>query len=260
MNEIKYSVVIPVFRAEKYIALLTENIILLNIFHHTNSSPIGEDKGEVIKMNDERGLFFSNTIFTIEIILVADCPVDNSWQIIQQLKLKYPDKITAVLLPKNIGQHATTIEGLKLATGNFIFTIDEDGQHNPNYFEQMIIQQQNLNADVVYGSYKKRSHSIVRNATSFFSKAIFKIFIPNFYWHYTSFRLITFETAKKIISTNINYPFIDGMIFLNTNKIADISVQHTIDATGKSSYSIFALIKHFIKIMFAYSFKKLKSF
>jgi glycosyltransferase involved in cell wall biosynthesis len=228
VNDIKYSVVIPIYRSEKYISKLTEDIVS----------------------------FFLKSSYAFEIIFVADTPIDNSWQTIQQLKLKYTNKITAVLLPKNIGQHAATIEGLKIATGNFIFTIDEDGQHNPNHFEQMIKQQQSLNADVMYGSYKKRSHSLLRNATSFFSKLIFKICIPNFYWHYTSYRLIKFETAKKIISTKINYPFIDGMIFLNTQKISSIIVHHSVDNTNKSSYSIYKLTKHFINIIFVYSFKK----
>jgi undecaprenyl-phosphate 4-deoxy-4-formamido-L-arabinose transferase len=227
---IDYSIIIPVYRGEGYITLLTKNIIS----------------------------FFSKTHLVYEIIFIADFPRDNSWQIIEQLKKKYPDKIIAALLKKNIGQHAATIEGLKIARGKYIFTIDEDGQHNPDDFEIMINQIKKSNDEIIYGIYKQRNHSIFRNYTSLFSKLIFKITINNFYWHYSSFRLIRFDLAQKIITTKISYPFIDGMVFLNTDKISTAIVNHNIDKTGRSSYSIIKLIVHFFKIIKSYGLKRIR--
>lgn len=228
MNEISYSVVIPIYRSEEYISKLTDDIVS----------------------------FFLINSYSFEIIFVADAPIDNSWESILNIKLKYQGFIKAVLLENNVGQHSATLEGFKLAKGDFVITIDEDGQHDPSTFNLLINKQKLTNADVVYGSFKKRNHSLFRNSASLISKMVFKICIPNFFWQYTSFRLINFETIKKILAANVSYKFIDGMIFLNTTKISDELVHHSKDYTGKSAYSKKALLKHFLKIILNYRFKK----
>jgi polyisoprenyl-phosphate glycosyltransferase len=222
----KYSVVIPIYRGEK-----TIERVVMDCF-----------------------TFFEKPNLSFEIILIADNPVDESWKVIQALQQKFSTNIKAVFLQQNVGQHTATIHGLKLATGNFIFTIDEDGQHNPADFEQFIQHQKNTNADIIYGVYHNRQHSFFRNCTSFFSKLCFQFFIPGFYWNYSSFRCITFATAQKVISTPTNYIFVDGILFQTTQKIASVLVHHQHDSTGKSSYSTKALVKHFFKIIIHYSF------
>jgi undecaprenyl-phosphate 4-deoxy-4-formamido-L-arabinose transferase len=222
----KYSVIIPIYRGETTI----EKVVIDAI------------------------TFFEKNNLNFEIILMADNPLDESWQVIQTLQQKYSPNIKAAFLQQNIGQHAATIQGLKLATGNFIFTIDEDGQHNPADFKQFIQHQKNTNADIIYGLYHHRQHSFFRNCTSFFSKLCFQFFVPGFYWHYSSFRLITFETAQKAISIKTNYTFVDGILFQTIPKIASVQVQHKHDSTGRSSYTTQALVKHFFKIIIHYSF------
>ncbi|MEY2829723.1 MAG: hypothetical protein RIQ33_1581 [Bacteroidota bacterium] len=222
----KYSVVIPIYRGETTI----EKVVMDGI------------------------AFFEKNNLNFEIILIADNPVDESWKVIQALQQKFTSNIKAVFLQQNIGQHAAIIHGLKLATGNFIFTIDEDGQHNPADFEQFIQHQKNTNADIIYGVYHQRQHSYFRNCTSAFSKFCFKFFVPGFYWNYSSFRCITFETAQKAITIKTNYIFVDGILFQTTKKIASVLVNHKPDSTGKSSYSTKALVKHFFKIIIHYSF------
>ena len=65
-----------------------------------------------------------------EIILINDNSKDNSKNIINQIKKK---NIVFIDLKKNIGQHKALIEGLKIAKGNTIITLDSDMQDSPSY-------------------------------------------------------------------------------------------------------------------------------
>ena len=73
---------------------------------------------------------------TYEIILIDDGSSDQSWNVIKQLKLKNPD-IVGVKLRKNFGQHNALLCGVNLADANYIATIDDDLEQNPDDIDQL---------------------------------------------------------------------------------------------------------------------------
>jgi glycosyltransferase involved in cell wall biosynthesis len=68
------------------------------------------------------------TDFDYEILVGDDCSTDGAQQIILDYERRYPEKVKAVLHPKNLGQNGlfNTIETLKLATGTYIAALDGD--------------------------------------------------------------------------------------------------------------------------------------
>jgi glycosyltransferase involved in cell wall biosynthesis len=68
------------------------------------------------------------TNFDFEILVGDDCSTDGAQEVIQAYQNQYPDKIKAVLHPKNLGQNGlfNTIETLKLAQGTYIAPMDGD--------------------------------------------------------------------------------------------------------------------------------------
>jgi glycosyltransferase involved in cell wall biosynthesis len=68
------------------------------------------------------------TNFDFEILVGDDCSTDGAQEVIQAYQNRYPDKIKAVLHPKNLGQNGlfNTIETLKLAQGTYIAPMDGD--------------------------------------------------------------------------------------------------------------------------------------
>ena len=225
---IDYSIVIPVFRGEKTIEKL-----FLQIKH------------EMEKMN-----------FRFEIIFVFDAGNNSTKEKLVALKNVFPNWIKAILLDKNYGQHCATVIGLEMATGNFIFTIDEDLQQSPADFILLINKQKEANFDLFYGTYKNRKHSFFRNFYSVVFKILLKIKMPKLNSNYTSFRLIKREIISSAIANKNAKIFLDASLSKVTNRVGRVAVSHFQDATNKSSYNFSKLFLHAVKIIFGISDSK----
>jgi undecaprenyl-phosphate 4-deoxy-4-formamido-L-arabinose transferase len=64
--------------------------------------------------------------YSYEIILVNDCSPDSVWQSITVLS--EDDRIIGIDLTKNFGQAAAVMAGFSIAQGDYIITLDDDGQ------------------------------------------------------------------------------------------------------------------------------------
>eukprot|EP01133_Synstelium_polycarpum_P028164 gene28163-34115_t len=65
-----------------------------------------------------------------EIVLVHDNGPDRSDVVLLELERRF-EQVRVVWLSRNYGQDAATIAGMAAATGQWIVTMDEDGQHDP---------------------------------------------------------------------------------------------------------------------------------
>ena len=66
-----------------------------------------------------------------DIVLVNDCSPDNVWSVIKRLS-EENDDITGICLAKNFGQHAALMAGYAHATGDYVVSLDDDGQAHVN--------------------------------------------------------------------------------------------------------------------------------
>ena len=62
-----------------------------------------------------------------EVILVNDCSPDGVWGVIKKLA---NDKlfVTGINLAKNFGQHSALMAGYAYCTGDYVVSLDDDGQ------------------------------------------------------------------------------------------------------------------------------------
>ena len=65
-----------------------------------------------------------------EIILIDDASSDNSWKVVKALKANN-ENIIGVRFNKNFGQHNALLCGINIANANYIVTIDDDLEQNP---------------------------------------------------------------------------------------------------------------------------------
>ena len=87
-----------------------------------------------------------------EIVLVNDCSPDGVWQVIKKLAVA-DNKIKGICLAKNFGQHSALMAGYGQATGDYIISLDDDGQ-TPASESFKLVDKLEEGYDVVYGYYQ----------------------------------------------------------------------------------------------------------
>ena len=93
--------------------------------------------------------------FSYEIILVDDGSKDNSWKVIEELKLKNTN-ISAIKFRRNYGKSAALNVGFAAAQGDVVITMDADLQDSPDEIPELYDRIVNKGADLVSGWKQKR--------------------------------------------------------------------------------------------------------
>nr|WP_290227274.1 glycosyltransferase family 2 protein [Trichocoleus desertorum] len=90
-----------------------------------------------------------------EIIIVDDCSIDNSQQLLQDNFLDY-NNIKLVLKDKNQGQLSCFNVGFEVSTGDIIFFLDADDIYEENYIEEGLkFYEQNEKCDFLFCAFER---------------------------------------------------------------------------------------------------------
>ena len=215
--------------------------------------PVYRGSSTIEELYNKIQSFFNDKNKSFEVIYVFDCGPDNSWQVIKQLKSKWPQTIKGVHLSRNFGQHNAIICGFKYCIGKYIITMDEDLQHDPTDIALLIEKQEEKDYDVVYGNYTERKHNFFRNTTSFIMKKLLELGIPDLHKDYSAFRLLKADIARTTITMNSSYTFLDGYLTWVTKNVSATNVKHLESQAGKSSYTFKKLLNHSVNIFITFS-------
>jgi undecaprenyl-phosphate 4-deoxy-4-formamido-L-arabinose transferase len=94
---------------------------------------------------------------------------------------------------------------------------------------------------VVYGQYLEKKHQPWRNLGSLTVNKFYRlVFRSNVV--VTSFRIIRKETLNAILSYDLNFTFVDGLLAWNTRRIGSVLVDHEPRQEGQSGYSLWKLL------------------
>lgn len=182
--------------------------------------------------------------FDWEAILVNDNSPDNVREIIKRITKKFPRKIVSIELTKNSGQHAAIINGFNFATKKYVATIDDDGQNPPQEILKLMHYLIKNDLDIVYGNIKHRKHNIARSLISSINVFISKYTIGNKKRiPISNVRLMRNYLAENISQASSQDNYIEGLVFLLTDRVGCLPIQHQERLAGKSSYNTIKLIK-----------------
>ncbi|MGD0711090.1 MAG: glycosyltransferase family 2 protein [Bacteroidales bacterium] len=223
MTNPQFSVVVPVYNSEKSLQELYQR--LDSAFNKMNKS--------------------------FEVIFVEDGASDKSWDVISGLKKEHAEKIIAIKLAKNFGQHNALLCGLKFAKGNYCVTIDDDLQQNPEDIEILYNKIIETNVDVVYGIYEENMHSLSHRIGSWYMKQSSRFsrkIIAG-----ASFRIIKSDIAIKMLEGNHDFVYIDEILSWHTENAAFAIVHHLARKYDKSNYTNKKLISHAYNITLFYT-------
>lgn len=224
MSQIEYSVIIPVYRSAPYLKELIARTVAT----------------------------FGQMGKSCEIICVVDGSPDNSWSILKEIKQQGDTPLSLINLSKNVGQHRALLCGLSFSKGKAAILLDADLQTPPEEAVKLIDEYEKNAPDVVYGIYSSKKHPLWRNWGSKFLGWLLHKF-GHFNRKGSSFKLLDRTIIDNICRVGVGYIFIDEIMAWFTSNISYVEVEHHENKDGKSTYSLFSLIKMTLQIILNYT-------
>lgn len=194
----------------------------------------------------------SQMCFRYELILVDDGSNDKSYNKMLELH-KNNNHIKAIQLRGNFGQQNALICGFHYAVLDYVVTMDDDLQHPPEEIPKLyekILE----GYDIVYGIPIKKQHSSYRNLGTKATDLLFdKLCSKPHNIKVSSFRIMKKDLVQKITLDKTSFVYLSAMTFKNTNKVANVYVNHNCRKYGKSNYTFLKLFKLYTKLYIYYS-------
>ncbi|MFG6428497.1 glycosyltransferase [Roseateles sp. LYH14W] len=224
-DALRVSVVIPVYRGAKSLPTLIGELMPLTQVGRTPS-----------------GVAYR----VCEILLVHDCGPDGSDQTIEALAREHPE-VRPVWLSRNFGQHAATLAGIAGAVGNWIATLDEDGQQNPADLPRMLDTALTGRHQLVYAEpTNPPPHGVLRNAASRLAKSVSVRMLGNAVMgRFNSYRLIDGEIARSLAAYCGYGVYLDVGLSWLTMRVGHCPVHVREESDRPSGYSLLKLVGHF---------------
>lgn len=202
---------------------------------------------EILKVREELESI-NAPIRILESIFIDDGSIDESSLILDRLSQKY-SWIEVITLSRNFGQHPATTAGLLHTSGDWVITLDEDLQHHPKYFLDLLKNAVFFNSDIVYAN---PENSVHESGFRDFSSKKFKILIskltrnPNITM-FNSFRLVRGSIARAAAAISIDQTYLDIALGWFTKRISQISLplkDERFIESKSSGYSFVKLLSH----------------
>lgn len=222
------SVVIPVFQGEKTLGPLLAEIEPLT---KRGWSP-------------ERHPFLVS-----EIIVVFDHGPDDSARVIRELADR-SSLVKPIWLTRNFGQHAGTLAGMAASSGDWIVTLDEDGQHDPRDIGAFLDAAMREQCAVVYAKPTNAApHGFLRNAASRGSKWLLtKLLSSREALEYHSYRLVLGSVGRSVAEHSGAGVYLDVAIGWVAGRATTVPVLLR-GNTRASGYSTRSLLAHFRRML-----------
>lgn len=220
------SVVIPMYNSEKTISIVVREIV------------------SVLSELQE---------YSYEIVLVNDCGKDRTLDVARRIAGKNK-KIKVIELAKNAGQANAMFAGYQYCTGDFIVSMDDDGQHPADAIPIMLKKLISEDYDVVFARFNHPQRTLFRRAGSYVNQHLSEIVIGK----PKDIDTNSFFVMKKMVCDKIKqyphtHPDVYGIIFATTSYVANIEVMHRKRLDGKSNYSLFPLCKIWLGGFFCFN-------
>ncbi len=219
--------------------------------------PVFNSAATLKELNRRIHEVFDKLGYGFELIYIEDGGRDNSWDVLQEIFKEYAQTVRVIKLAKNYGQHNALFCGLNYASGDFIITIDDDLQIPPEEIEKLINRYKETESDLVYGYFRRKKHSFIRNLGSRFLKSASSA-LNDKPAEGSSFKLIAKHLKDQILKHHQNFVYIDELFLWYTDDISFVEVEHLKRVHTKSGYTTKKLFKMFFNITFYYTAVPLK--
>lgn len=226
----KLSFVIPCYGSEKTIAEVIDEIV----------ASVEEKKD-----------------FDYEIITVNDCSPDNVISVLIEVAKKNT-KVKVIDLAINSGKHSAMMAGYRVATGDVIVNLDDDGQCPMDKLWELIKPLED-GYDAVYAKYPRKMQSAFKNFGSNVNDLMSQYIINKPRGLYMgNFFVFKRFVMDEIIKYQNPYPYNAGLVLRTTRKIINVEMEERERTEGKGNFTFKKSMQLFLNGFTAFSVKPLR--
>ncbi len=195
--------------------------------------------------------------YSYEVVLVNDCSPDNTMETIRKICAE-KTYTKGIGFARNFGQHAALMAGLRLAEGDYVVCLDDDGQ-TPADEVQKLLDKLEEGFDAVYAKYEHKQHSGFRNLGSKVNELMTRVMLekPKELYVSSYFAVKRFIVEDMIRYEN-SYPYVIGLVLRATKNITNVVVKHREREEGASGYTLKKLLALWFNGFTAFSVKPLR--
>lgn len=187
-----------------------------------------------------------------EVILVDDGSKDQSWKSICDLAER-PD-VRGLKLLKNYGQHAAVVAGLEAAAGEWVVTIDDDGENDPNAIPALLGAARDGEHDLVFAARQGRRAPLGRRmASRVVNGVVTRVFAAPDDLVISNYRLMSSAVAERIVADGTQYPYVNGLALEYSGSPVSVPIEHGDHEGTGSRYTLRKLFRLMSDILFSYS-------
>lgn len=184
-----------------------------------------------------------------EILLVFDHGPDDSARVIRELAAEH-ELVRPVWLSRNFGQHAATLAGIASSGGDWIATLDEDGQYDPADLGVFLDTALAEGVPLVYAKPTNAApHGAFRNLASRVAKRVVDLLTGGRAARdYHSYRLMLGEIGRSVAAYAGSGVYLDVALgwVAPTATTAPTALRAE---TRKSGYTLRSLASHFWRLV-----------
>lgn len=193
-----------------------------------------------------------------EIVLVNDCSPDGVWNVIEKLA-ETENNVIGINLAKNFGQHSALMAGYGKCSGEYIVSLDDDGQAPLDSLNDLIAKLEE-GYDVVYAYYRAVKQNLFRRFGSWMAGLMGKFMLePPKDFVGSSFYIARSFVIREICNYKNSYPYLVGLVLRTTRKIGYVATNHRSRLEGTSGYSFVRLLGLWLNGFTAFSVKPLRA-
>lgn len=212
-----YSVVIPVYNSGPALADLVERIVTV--------------------FNDDLG-------DTVEIILVDDAsPNGQTRALVCDLAARA--EVVGIRLMRNYGKHGAVMCGLAHSRGEWVVTIDDDGQQRPEDIPALVAMSDH---DVVIATHGRKQHSLTQRATSRI-KQQFDRWVLGYDFPLSPLKLLHRRVVDGMLEFAGNRLFVPALIRDITDDVVPVAVEHQTSSYAASRYTFAKRWRQFLNLV-----------
>ena len=185
-----------------------------------------------------------------EVLLVWDRGIGDSEDVVRELARD--EWVRAVWLSRNFGQHPATLAGMTSSGGDWIVTMDEDGQHDPAHIGYLLDTAYRDRTQLVYASpTNPPPHGFLRNAASWLTKWLFVHILVSSHGPraFNSYRLILGEAGRSVAAYTGSGVFLDVALSWVVTNPSTCPLSMREEGRPASAYTFGRLVSHFWRLV-----------